>query len=316
MNEKLTFAQQVADGVYTVDTGFERDCFDASYLMLDSGKVAFIDVGTNYSASRLVQTLDELQLSVNDVQYIILTHVHLDHAGGAGEMMRLCPHAKLLVHPRGARHMIDPSILRSGAVAVYGEDVVQKEYGTLLPIDASRVQEVHEGDCINLGRRSLEILDTPGHAKHHIAIWDPRSRGVFTGDTFGLSYREFDTEQGAFIIPTTTPVQFDPVALKDSVSRIAALNPECIFPTHYSRANDVQKLKSLFLKQLSEMVDLANQLKNSENRHERLKKGLTNIYLDHIKNHGCTYSYSEIESFLKIDIELNAQGIGVWLDKS
>ena len=315
MNEKLTFAQRVADGIYTVDTGFERDCFDASYLVLDSGKAAFIDVGTNYSAPRLIQTLEELYLSVDDVQYIILTHVHLDHAGGAGEMMRLCPHAKLIVHPRGARHMIDPGALRAGAVAVYGEDVVQKEYGTLLTIEASRVQEVYEGDCIDLGTRSLMVLDTPGHAKHHIAIWDQRSKGVFTGDTFGLSYREFDTENGAFIMPTTTPVQFDPIALEDSVSRIAALNPDCIFPTHYSRANDVQKLKSLFLKQLTEMVDLAIELKDSKNRHEMLKKGLTDIYVNNLKSHGCTHTRSEIETFLKIDIELNAQGIGVWLDK-
>lgn len=315
MNEKLTFAQLVADGIYTVDTGFERDCFDASYLVIDSGKVAFIDVGTNYSAPRLIKTLEELYLGANDVQYIILTHVHLDHAGGAGEMMRLCPHAKLIVHPRGARHMIDPTALRAGAVAVYGEDIVQQEYGTLLSIDSYRVQEAHEGDCINLGARSLSILDTPGHAKHHIAIWDQRSRGVFTGDTFGLSYREFDTEKGAFIMPTTTPVQFDPIALEDSVSRIAALKPDCIFPTHFSRADDVQKLKSLFLKQLNEMVNLANELKDSENRHEMLKKGLTDIYVNNLRSHGCTYTHSEIQTFLKIDIELNAQGIGVWLDK-
>ena len=148
-----------------------------------------------------------------------------------------------------------------------------------------------------------------------MAIWDPATRGVFTGDTFGLSYREFDTERGAYVFPTTTPIQFDPEALKDSVERISALNPDCIYPTHYSRANDVPHLKRLFLKQLDEMVAIAMQLKHESNRHEKLKIALLNIYENHLKVHGCQLNRAQIEEFLKIDVELNAQGIGVWLDK-
>lgn len=246
MQKHLTYAQLVAPGIYCVDTGFVREHFDASYMVLDGDEVAFIDVGTNYSVPRFLSTLDELGLSTQQVKYVVLTHVHLDHAGGAGEMMRVCEQAQLLVHPRGARHMIDPSALRAGAVGVYGEEIVEQSYGQLLPIAADRVVEVGEGHQIHLGKRVLHCLDTPGHAKHHIAIWDPFSRGVFTGDTFGLSYREFDTDQGAFIMPTTTPIQFDPEALKDSVLRISALKPDCLFPTHFSRINGVERLKDLF----------------------------------------------------------------------
>ena len=131
MQKHLTYAQLVAPGIYCVDTGFVREQFDASYMVLDGDEVAFIDVGTNYSIPRFLNTLDELGLSPLQVKYIVLTHVHLDHAGGAGEMMRVCEQAKLLVHPRGARHMIDPSALRAGAVGVYGEEIVEQSYGQL-----------------------------------------------------------------------------------------------------------------------------------------------------------------------------------------
>ncbi len=316
MQKHLTYAQLVAPGIYCVDTGFVREHFDASYMVLDGDEVAFIDVGTNYSVPRFLNTLDELGLSTQQVKYIVLTHVHLDHAGGAGEMMRVCEQAQLLVHPRGARHMIDPSALRAGAVGVYGEEIVEQSYGQLLPIAADRVVEVGEGHQIQLGKRVLHCLDTPGHAKHHIAIWDPLSRGVFTGDTFGLSYREFDTDQGPFIMPTTTPIQFDPEALKDSVSRISALKPDCLFPTHFSRINGVERLKDLFLEQLDEIVVLAKQLKTDPKRHDLLKDGMARIHINHLKTMNCKLSPAEITEFLKIDLELNALGIGHWLDKS
>ena len=316
MQKHLTYAQLVAPGIYCVDTGFVREQFDASYMVVDNDEVAFIDVGTNYSIPRFLTSLEELGLKTQQVKYIVLTHVHLDHAGGAGEMMRVCDQAQLLVHPRGARHMIDPSALRAGAVGVYGEEIVEQSYGQLLPVDASKVVEVGEGHQIHLGGRTLHCLDTPGHAKHHIAIWDPISRGVFTGDTFGLSYREFDTEEGAFIMPTTTPIQFDPEALKDSVLRISALKPDCLFPTHFSRINGVERLKALFLEQLDEIVVLAKQLKNDANRNDRLKDGMAKIHINHLKTMNCNLSPAEITEFLKIDLELNALGICHWLDKS
>ncbi len=316
MTPTLTYASLVATDIYCIDTGFEREQFDATYLIKGNQSVAFVDSGTNYSVPRFLKTLQDLNISVDRVKYIILTHVHLDHAGGAGLLMQACPNAQLVVHPRGARHMIDPTALRAGAVGVYGEDIVQMSYGELQPIDASRVMEVGEGAELSLDERVLHILDTPGHAKHHIAIWDSLSRGVFTGDTFGLSYREFDTEIGPFIMPTTTPIQFDPVALKDSVERITALKPVCIFPTHFSRVDGVERLKELFLTQLDQMVALAKSIQSHSNRHEMLKEGMAKIHISHLKSNGCKMNDEQIIDFLKIDLELNALGIGHWLDKS
>ena len=318
MNSKiLRYAHDVGNGIYAIDTGYHRPSFDASYLLLQEGKngisAAFIDVGTNYSAPRLMDTLEDLDLLPSQVDFIILTHVHLDHAGGAGEMMRLCPKAQLVVHPRGARHMADPSALRAGAVGVYGEDQVQKEYGQLLPVPKERILEAVDNFQINLGGRILRCMDTPGHAKHHITIWDQLSQGAFTGDTFGLSYREFDTEKGAFLIPTTTPIQFDPEAMRASVERIMNLQPKALFPTHYSKITNVPALEKQFLNLLDQVVQLGLDLKNSSNRHQRIKDGLLKIYSNSLLNHGCKLPPLEIAKLLDVDIELNAQGMEVWL---
>ena len=316
-NYSFRYASDLGEGVYAVDTGFVRPQFDASYIVSQRApsneRIAIIDTGTNYSVPRILASLADLECSPIQVDFIILTHVHLDHAGGAGMLMQACPNAKLVVHPRGAKHMIDPTLLRAGAVAVYGEQTVEKDYGQLLPIDASRVVEATDGLMINLAGRMLTCLDTPGHAKHHITIWDQMSHGAFTGDTFGLSYREFDTDQGAFIIPTTTPIHFDPKALRISLKRIMALKPECIYPTHFSKVTGVPRLYQKLSDMLTLVENLGKSLAKADQRHELLKTGLLNLYIQGLRDHGCSLPDSKIDQLLATDIELNAQGMGVWL---
>jgi len=316
-NYSFRYADDLGDGVYAVDTGFIRSQFDACYIVTQrapsSERIAIIDTGTNYSVPRILATLSDLECKPEEVDYILLTHVHLDHAGGAGSLMQACPNAKLVVHPRGARHMIDPTQLRAGAVAVYGEEVVQKDYGQLVPIEAHRVIEASDGLMINLAGRILTCIDTPGHAKHHITIWDQLSHGAFTGDTFGLSYREFDTDKGHFIIPTTTPIQFDPKALRISLKRIMALKPECLYPTHFSKVTGVARLYQKMTEMLTKVESLGKSVAQANNRHELLKNGLLNLYIQELRDHGCELTDTKIEQLLSTDIELNAQGMGVWL---
>lgn len=302
-------------GIHTIDTGFVRPGFDAAYLIVENSRGAFVDCGTNHSVPRMLAALGHAGLVADQVDWLILTHVHLDHAGGAGELIARLPNAQLVVHPRGARHMVDPSKLWAGASAVYGEAVMEREYGRLRPVPAERVVEAHDGHEIDLAGRILRALDTPGHAKHHNAIHDERANVCFTGDVFGLSYREFDTANGPFILPTTTPVQFDPAELHASIDRLLALHPVAMYPTHFGRIEDVARLAVDLHVQIDAMVDLALQVGADADRHTRLVQGLTGLYAARARAHGWTGEHSALEQLLHMDIELNAQGLEVWLDR-
>lgn len=308
----------ISQGIHTIDTGFFRPEFDAAYLIIEDGRGAFIDCGTNHSVPRMLATLESAGLQAQHVDWLILTHVHLDHAGGAGELMTKLPNAQLVVHPRGARHMIDPSKLWAGATAVYGEEEMRRSYGDgLTPVPAERVIEADDGHEVDLNGRTLVCLDTPGHARHHNAIHDTTSGCVFSGDTFGLSYREFDTDKGPFILPTTSPVQFDPDALHASVDRILALDPPAIYPTHFNRIEDVHRLGDDMHEQIDAMVAIAlvaDEL-GDNGRHEALKKGLRALYGQRAARHGWTGDDARLDELVGMDIELNAQGLAIWLDR-
>jgi glyoxylase-like metal-dependent hydrolase (beta-lactamase superfamily II) len=240
--------------------------------------------------------------------------------------MAALPHARLVVHPLGARHLIDPSRLIAGASAVYGADEVQRSIGTVLPVSAERVLESADGMEIDLAGRPLRLLDTPGHARHHHCVWDERSRGVFTGDTFGLSYREFDTPQGAWLLPSTTPVQFDPPALRHSFERLLALRPDCVYLTHFGRlpatpgphdADTLAQLGRDYLEQLDAVIALGERtaaaIPDAEERHVALVEGLGEIYLERVQRLAGELPRERVLELLDMDIELNAQGMGVWL---
>ncbi len=309
------FVQPLSHGIFAIDTGFQRDVFDAAYLVVEQGRAAFIDTGTNFAVPRLLGALQALGLGVDAVDWVIPTHVHLDHAGGVGLLMQQLPQAQLLVHPRGARHMIDPSKLWAGAMAVYGEAEMQRSYGQLLPVPEARVQQSHDEQVVMLAGRPLRLIDTPGHARHHHCIWDAASRGWFTGDTFGLSYREFDTAQGAWIVPTSTPVQFEPELLQASVQRLLAAEPACMYLTHYGRVDDVPRLGRLLLGLLDEMVALGRRLQHAPHRHQALMDGQMAIFSASLAAHGCTLNAADVQRLLAMDLELNAQGLAVWLDR-
>ncbi|HUG21806.1 MAG TPA: MBL fold metallo-hydrolase [Albitalea sp.] len=309
------FLQTHGDGIHVVDTGFHRPHFDAAYLIVEDGRAAFVDTGTNHALPRLLAALEALRLGRDQVDWVIPTHVHLDHAGGAGLLMRELPRARMAVHPRGERHMVNPARLMASARAVYGDKEVARSYGEVVGVAPERVVATHDGMTLNLAGRALRFLDTPGHARHHHCIWDERSGGFFTGDTFGLSYREFDTEQGAFMLPTSTPVQFEPDALRHSVLRMLAMQPRWMYLTHYGPVDDVQRLGKQLLDHLDAMVALGQSVAAAADRHRALTDGLSRIYLERLRRHGCTMDDSGVLELLAMDIELNAQGIAIWLDR-
>ncbi|MEO8367345.1 MAG: MBL fold metallo-hydrolase [Pseudoxanthomonas sp.] len=302
-------------GIHTIDTAFHRDHFDAAYLIVENGRGAFVDCGTNHSVPHLLSALLSAGLAPADVDWLIVTHVHLDHAGGAGALMRELPNARLVAHPRAAPHLIDPAKLIAGATAVYGEEEIRRSYGEILPVPEALVVVAVDGHKVDLCGRELLCIDTPGHARHHHCIWDERSRCWFTGDTFGLSYRELDSAQGAFILPTSTPVQFEPEALKTSIARLLSFKPEGMYLTHYGRVGNVEKLARDLREQIDVMVAIGRACDGSPDRHRDMVAALTALYLQRARAHDCPLDDAGVAAVLHMDIELNAQGLGTWLDR-
>ncbi len=301
-------------GVVAIDSGYVRDKLAACYLVEGESEVAFIEVGTNSSTPRLLATLERRGWTPEQVKYVIVTHVHLDHAGGAGSLMQQLPAATLLVHPYGARHMIDPARLEAGSRVVYGDELFDRLYGSLVPVAQERTREMHEGEVVELSGRRLQFMDTPGHARHHFCVHDSLTNGWFSGDTFGLSYREFDTDKGAFILPTTTPVQFDPTALKQSVRRLLEVQPDCVYLTHYGRVEEVQRLAGEMIDGIDVLAGIGEQFELEVSRGEKIAVAMTDWLLARLKAHGVALPEQECLRLLQADITLNASGIECWLD--
>ena len=304
------------DGVTTIDVAYVRSGFAASHLIVENGYAAFIDTGTSLSVPLLLKVLAEKGISREKVTHVMPTHVHLDHAGGAGALMQEFPNAVLVVHPRGARHMIDPTKLIAGTVAVYGEERTQKLYGTIFPVPEERVLIAEDESRIDFHGRSLLFLDAPGHARHHYCVIDESTNSVFSGDNFGISYREFDNENGAFIFPTTTPVQFDPEAMRKTLDRLLSYNPQAVYQTHFGRVTNVEKLGSDLRNCLDQFTEMALVLKQEgKAQQDSLASGVQQILRDRLRKHNCQLPESRQDELLAFDYQLNAQGIKVWLDR-
>ena len=307
-----------AHGISALDSGFFRKRLDAIHLIVEDGHVAIVDTGINASVPLVLEALSTKGLRPEDVDYIFLTHIHLDHAGGASQLMRLMPNAKLAVHPRGARHMADPSKLWAATVDVYGLETATRNYGEIIPIAQERIIETPHGFTLKLRDRTFTFYDTPGHAKHQVAIRDSRSGHLFVGDTCGLAYVEVETDGKRYSFPTSSPSQFEPEALHASLDLIASFNPEAIYLTHYAQIRDVPRIIADLHRLIDAHVDMALTVGatgvKGEERQQRLMEGMAGIILGERDRHGWRLTDAETLDVFIIDHELNAQGLGIWLD--
>lgn len=301
-------------GITAVDTDYVRPLLDASHLIVEGGRGAFVDTGTNFSVPSLLAALDAANLDVGDVDYVFLTHVHLDHAGGAGLLMQALPNARAVLHPRGAPHMIEPDKLIAGSKAVYGEARFLAMYGELVPVAPDRVIVTGDGETFELAGRALTAFYTEGHARHHYCLADPASAGVFTGDSFGISYRELDTAAGEFIYPTTTPIHFDPPEAHRAIDTIMDRDPERLYLTHFSRVTGLSRLASDMHKRIDDFVDIARRHANAEGRTARIQDAMYRYLLDELRDHGCTADDEALRRVVAMDVELNTMGLEYWLD--
>lgn len=303
-------------GICAIDAEYLYSGHAAAHLIEDSGAAAFVDVGTNDSVPYLLAALAELGIARESVAYVLLTHVHLDHAGGAGALMRELPNARAVLHPRGAPHMIDPSRLIAGSKAVYGEQRFAQLYGELVPIPRERVRVAADGERLTLGARTLELIHTPGHAMHHYVVVDAAHASIFSGDTFGISYPPLATPRGSFITPSTVPTQFDPEQHLASVDRIAAYGPESIYLMHFSRVTGVPRLAGLLKEQIVELATIARRNAHAGDRAAAIRAEMLALWIALARREGSTLDEGALERALANDLELNTQGLIAWLDRA
>jgi glyoxylase-like metal-dependent hydrolase (beta-lactamase superfamily II) len=300
-------------GIEPIDTHYTRPGHAAAHLLMEGDQVAVVDCGTTLAVPLIVEALTRRNLELAQVSAIIATHIHLDHAGGAGALLAQCPRATLYVHYVGAAHLIDPAKLSNAATSIYGEELFGNRYGVIVPAPAERVVAVEDGFELQLAGRVLRFYDTPGHARHHCCIWDEKSRGVFAGDAFGIGYKELrSTEKHEpFLFPTSSPAAFDPAAMETSIMKMMELAPDYLYITHYGPVVAAPAAVARLLDQVRGFAALLPLLPGLS--HDQLAARvfaiISEAYMDYLGNEAPP---AELVELLTEDVDLNAQGIEIW----
>ncbi len=309
------------DGIYIIDTGYlTRKNYAAIYLLIDNNEAAIIETSTNYSFDKVKKYLSDFGVSNDDVKAVIVTHVHLDHAGGAGKLMEYYASAKLYVHPRGAKHMIDPSKLIQSVKQVYGEENYHKMYGEIIPVERQRVVEVENGSDITIGTKTIEFYHSPGHAKHHIIAFEKHDKNLFSGDSFGIGYPRFIFDRNKrFIFSSTSPVQFNPDEAKSTYNLILNLNPKRVLLTHFGELYCVNETYEL----LNHFIDFS--LKSAQSHYDKglRKHDLYSVILNDLWKEYDSFVFKargkrlsdEERDLLFLDADLNSKGVGMYMEK-
>jgi glyoxylase-like metal-dependent hydrolase (beta-lactamase superfamily II) len=307
----------LGNGVHLVDV-HDQDTTEltCSYL-LTGGKIAFVETGATPGIPYLLSALNDIGAGPEAVEAIIVTHIHLDHAGGAGALARRCKNAKVYVHPRGARHLVDPSRLTAGAKAVYG-DRFEKFFGEIVPVLQERVYTPADGEKLDLGEgRELTFYHSPGHAGHHMVVHDPSARGIFTGDAAGIRYYPLSRQIGRdYVLPSTPPVDFDPAVYVATLERILLLEPEYFYFTHYGRAENVPELVARNCDVLKASVTIAGEILERGGTVVEVEMALWGLVMGELAWDGVTDRNNPAVVRIGLDLELNAKGIVQYLEKT
>jgi len=246
-------AKVLSEMLIPVDCHYQIPLRACSFLMIEDGRASFVDNNTVFAVPYLLQALEKHRIAKENVDYLIVTHVHLDHAGGTFALLKHCPNAKVIAHPKTAKFLIRPERLIEGARGVYGEPLFSQLFGEVEPVPEERIQIVADEETLLWGERTLRFLHTLGHATHHICIYDSKTNGVFTGDSFGLGVSSDETYETQFMIVSTAPADFDPVEAEKTIQRIVSLNPDYVFLPHYGIHRDPRHCATYLLRSLSAM---------------------------------------------------------------
>jgi glyoxylase-like metal-dependent hydrolase (beta-lactamase superfamily II) len=299
----------MSDSLTTIDCDYVQPRLACAYLRVSGDECAFIETNTAHAVPKLLAALAAQGRAPGDVRYVIVTHVHLDHAGGAHALMAHCPNATLLAHPRAARHLIDPAKLVAGATAVYGAEAFAALYGTVRGVDAARVRALDDGAEVPFGAGALRFMHTRGHANHHFVVHDPAVDAVFTGDAFGLVYPRLQ-RAGLIAFPSTSPTDFDGPAAHASVDRIVALGARSACLTHFgaqTRQRDIAEQLHAWLTRSEKLMEEARERPEPE-REAFVEARLTAAFDETAARAGLTLDAADRE-LVAFDRKLNAQGL-------
>ncbi|SHT02586.1 hydroxyacylglutathione hydrolase [Mycobacteroides abscessus subsp. abscessus] len=288
-----------------------------SYLLV-ADQLTIIETSASPSVPFILAGLQELGFTPIQVKNIIVTHIHLDHAGGAGLLLQSCPNATVYVHPAGKRHLIDPTRLIAGAKAVYG-DRFDDLFDPIVPIPEDRIRSMEHEEKLQIGPyHVLTFYHSPGHANHHVSIFDESTKALFTGDTAGICYPDLEGTGVKLYLPSTSPNQFHPDKMRQSLKMFKELKPHFLCFGHYGMTEQPNEVFIQVYSWLDRFVEQGNKAYEArtsfEDRVQLAIKYLSEMIQDHLESYSISRNH-KVNEVISLDLSICAMGLIDFIDK-
>lgn len=300
--------EPITEGVHRFDTRYIRPRHTSCVIVVDGGRAAIFDTGVAANVEALLAAVEALGLTPEAVDHVIVSHVHLDHMGGIGQLAQRLPEARVAVHPSGRPHLVDPAKLEKGARAVFGDDFVDRQYGAIEPVAAERIVDTQDDDTLTVGTRELRIVHTPGHAWHHQSVWDPRTATVLAADAFGLVYPGMVGPDGPFAMLPTAPPQLAPEAMHASLDRIVDLAPARVLPSHFAVIEEPERVAGQLHRLMDQWLEQTLEAASIEDVETRI----ADVCAADLRQRGRGDEIDEMRRLCAMDLQLNAMGLWHW----
>ncbi len=298
------------NSIQTIDCHYYTNEFAAAYLMLEEDEALFVDNNTNSAIPYLLDALSANRISKEKVRYLIITHIHLDHAGATSRLVQEFPNAIVLAHPKAAPHVINPKRIIESASMVYGKENFLKMYGEILEVPGERVRIMQDGEVLRFGSRDLTFIYTRGHANHHFVILDSKTNSIFTGDSFGISYPSLRQGTSPFLFPSTTPTDFHAEEARLSIEKIIKTGADKAYLTHFDSWTDMKSGAEQMLFGIDRMELILKELIQSNKSEVELQSHCENkirqFYEEEFSKRSIPFAVLDL---LKPDTSINAQGL-------
>lgn len=312
-------ARDVTDSITTIDGHYFYAGRAAAYLIQDGDEAAFVDNVTRFSVPHLLEALSARDLRPEQVRYIIVTHVHLDHCGGTAELAKHCPKATVICHPRAARHIIDPTRLVASARPIYGDAEFDALYGEIEPVDAARVRSLEDAETLSLGSRTLTFFDSPGHARHHFVIQDSGTNSMLSGDAFGVCYAQLQGGDRPYLNYVCAPPQFDPAAARESIVKILESGVDRAFVTHFGCCETMEAGAEKLLTCVDRCEALVDSAVSRGLEGDALldycRAGVLDLILGEVRKCGLDPDTADVMKWATTEHSITSQGLAVLADQ-